>query len=289
MQIQGETPHQQLEDFRRAMDAIGETHVRGIAFALNGIAMQSHKELMRVLNRVIDKPGAFTKKGLIYRTTPLDTKLEKDLESAVLWLDQQSAYIKYLMGQGDNVRLPGDIGPADSHIFVPIWGNLKRLEGVKPVGGEGLPRSTLKGFARRAGTTLGGARAKVKISAAAAQKQSQVFIGEPVIKGEKQGLGFWSRQKRLTPSAIGPRMPDRAPEMLVAIVDKATYKPILQEPWDEVVNRIWATLPDRLEKELENKLDHIEKKRNSAPSDPYASLPDDLKPQPGDFLWEGPT
>ena len=111
MQIQGETPHQQLEDFRRAMDAIGETHVRGIAFALNGIAMQSHKELMRVLNRVIDKPGAFTKKGLIYRTTPLDTKLEKDLESAVLWLDQQSAYIKYLMGQGDNVRLPGDIGP----------------------------------------------------------------------------------------------------------------------------------------------------------------------------------
>lgn len=289
MQIQADTPHGQLEDFPRAMDAIGESHVRGIAFALNGIAMQSHKELKRMLERVIDKPGSFTKKGLIYRTTPLDTKLEKDLETAVLWLDQQSAYIKYLMGDGENVRLPGDIGPADAHIFVPIWSTLSRLEGVKPIGGQGLPRSTLKGFARRAGTTLGGARAQQKISNAAAQKQSQVFIGEPVIHGEKQGLGFWSRQKRLPASTVGPRMPDRAPEMLVPIVDKATYQPILQEPWDEVVNRIWATLPDRLEKELENKLDQLEKKRNSAPNDPYASLPDDLKPQPGDFLGSGPT
>lgn len=209
MQIQGDTPHQQLEDYRRAMDAIGEAHVSGLAFALNGIAMQSHRELKRMLERVLDKPGSFTKKGLIYRTTPLDTKLERDLESSVLWLDQQSAYIEYLMGQGQNVRLPGDIGPADAHIFVPIWSTLTRLEGVKPVGGGGLPRSTLKGFARRAGTTLGGARAPQKISAAAAQKQSRIFVGEPVIGGEKQGLGFWSAQKRLSTSAIGPRMDGR--------------------------------------------------------------------------------
>lgn len=154
MYITAVTTQGQIAEFAAAMDAIGVAHERGVTFALNGVAKDAKARLIKVLEKTIDQPTPFTLKAIANSFAKLGSTNDlRDLESTVYVKDDQSAYLKYLRGTGVNVRKPGDIGPADEHIYQPIWQNLERIEGIKPIYGQGLPRNTLRGLMRRAGRT----------------------------------------------------------------------------------------------------------------------------------------
>lgn len=125
-------------------------------------------------------------------------------------------------------RLPGDIGPADDFIYVALWPNMLKYEGLKQVNGGSLARRTLANFAKRAGKD-GGKPAKAKGT------KGELFYGAPKIGNQQMGLGFWHRPTRLAVGAFGPGRESMAPVPLVLAVDKAKYKPILGNPWNDIV------------------------------------------------------
>lgn len=51
---------------------------------------------------------------------------------------RQSAYLKYLLGEEE--RRPGDVGPSQDHISVPIWSNLAQLQGFLPTAHGNIPK-----------------------------------------------------------------------------------------------------------------------------------------------------
>jgi len=260
MQIQAATPAGQAQDFINAMAAIGQAHERGIAFALNGVSKDAYKKLRRAIWTSVDEPVPFTLKA-VYATgvdlkKPGGIKLD-EIFSAVGMLPDQSAYLKYLMGDGPTIRKPGDIGPADKHIYVPIWASLIRTQGIKPVAGGNLPRNTLAKLARKAGRTIGTATTEAAPAEPTKGKRrrkspkGEIFWGTPKFHGERQGLGFWWR----------PPRGNGAPEMLVAAVDQSKHKPILARRWQEAIEDAWGRFPGLLELELRLKTEHLMKKR----------------------------
>lgn len=257
MLIRGSTPKAQIASYQKLMDGIGKSFVRGVAFSLNGVAKDAQARIKEMLPKVLDQPTAFTVKGIGARYIPLSSTSLEGVSATVFVLPDQSAYEKYLFGPGRNVRAPGDVGPADKYIYVPLWPNLTRI-GVKPVGGGGLPRNTLQRFAREAGVDLAGGRQKrvvVKKRRRVSGANGGIFFGAPTFGGTVHGLGFWSRpiRKRVNGKLIN----EGRPMMLVRAADHATYDPLLQAAWAKAAEEAMATLPQRLKSEYIQKLDHL--------------------------------
>lgn len=260
MQIQASTPPEQIREFQRAMQAIGRSHERGVTFALNGVAKSAKQRLEKVIKGHIDQPTPFTQKALFATFVPPGQADVRTFVSAVGIKEDQSVYLKYLLGYERQTRLPGDVGPADDHIFVPIWGNLERLENIKPLYGANLPRKALQRLFKKAGMT-GDAAAGAQASRAKRKRKAKgpgVFWGAPTLGGQKQGLGLWSRPERVRGINQG------APTMLVAAADKSKHDPLLQRAWDQAIIDSWSEFGGRLEAELRNATDHEMRRRQGA-------------------------
>lgn len=257
MQIQAGTPAEQIREFQRAMQAIGRAHERGVTFALNGVAKAARKRLEKVLEDHVDQPTPFTQKAIFNSFVPPGQSDIRSFESSVGVKDTQSAYLKYLLGYEQQQRRPGDIGPADAYIFVPIWGALQAREGIKPLYGQNLPRNSLKRLFKKAGMTGAGAAGAAPSTAKRKRKAKGpgVFWGAPTIKGQQQGLGLWSRPERVNGVNHG------APLMLVAAAAKAQYSPVLQRHWDQAIIDSWSEFGGRLETELRLAMDHEMRRR----------------------------
>jgi hypothetical protein len=260
--VRGGTPRAQINDYARKMQRIGRSHVRGVLFSLNGVAKYAKELMVDELrsNRIIDQPSPFTMRGLRNQFTSLKTDtlngvLRDRVSSAIYIADQQSTYMKYLFGTGQNTRYPGDVGPADKKIFQPIWANLARYEGVNPLYGGGIPRNTLKSMARRAGNPILEADGTVRSVGSRStttrdRRKNGLFWGAPTFGGVKSQPGIWSRGRK-----VNGRW-DRGPRLLIAFTDKARYEPIMQAPWDAINARAMAEFPNFLTQELRKNIMH---------------------------------
>jgi hypothetical protein len=252
MYIVADNAAQAVEQFREAMESLGQSYFRGVIYALNGTAKAAQKDIISILPRIIDQPTPFTLRAIKSSFAALDSHSISLAEARVFWLDDQSAYAKYLFGDGEQIRKPGDIGPADKYIYVPIWANLSKYEGITPKYGANLPRNTLKAFGRRAGVTIAGERSG---AAKTPRGKSGIFWAE------RNGVrGFWSRERYMPVSVSGPRLPPRAPQPLVLAVEQTRHQPVLEAPWQRVMADQWELFPGRLKKELAEKIRHIESK-----------------------------
>lgn len=261
------TERRAIEQFEKDMKAIGQSHVRALAFSLNHVAMDARRRITDDLRTTLDQPSAYTMRAIGYRLIPLNNTDPSKLQSDVHVRtpadkgsgENASAYLKYLMGNSPNTRYPGDIGPADRHIYVPLWRNLQR-HGIRPINGQSLPRSALKRL-----LTLSGLKAVPGKAVNYRSRRSDdggIFFGAPRFGGQQHGLGLWSRPKRVR---LGGKLINAgSPQMLVRAADHATYKPILQAPWDRDVEDAMRMLPAYLAEELENKIAHLATKSGNA-------------------------
>lgn len=64
--------------------------------------------------------------------------------------DDQSAVLKYAMGDARNTRLPGDVGLAQDRILLPRWKNLLPTQGIRPNASHDLPGLTVACILRNA-------------------------------------------------------------------------------------------------------------------------------------------
>lgn len=269
----------EIEQFEKNMKAIGQSHARAMAWSLNHVAMDARRRITDDLRTTLDQPSAYTRRAIGYRLIPLNntdpSKLQADVHVRTPADkgsgENASAYLKYLMGNSPNTRYPGDIGPADRHIYVPLWRNLQR-HGISPLNGQSLPRSALKRLMTLAG--LKAVPGKAVHYRGRKADDGGIFFGAPRFGGQQHGLGLWSRPKRVR---LGGRLVNAgSPQMLVRAADHATYRPILQAPWDRDTEAAMRLLPLYLQQELENKIAHLAT-RSGVTSKPDNTVTDFLR------------
>lgn len=256
--------HADITPLIRALEGLG-SHVapRAVTFALNGIGMLAERKVKKSIRQYIDNPTAFTKSAIELTTAGLRDferrryKGRKADVSAKIKVrndgkNDRSAYFKFLMGER-SIRLPNDVGPGLTHIYIPIWRNLRRFEpGIRPVGGTngGLPRNTLNRLLREAygmGSKKRGAR----------MEGTSLFVGNP---NRRMGFGIWVRPRRAW-NRLGKTMVHQdSPHMLVRLADRAKYKAFFLGPWARAVTDAYETLPARLEFELNRELGYAIRK-----------------------------
>jgi hypothetical protein len=250
-------PADSYDRYRRRMEAIGQSFARAMAYSLNGVAIDAKRRILEDLPRVIDQPSPFTVRGFRARLSPLTVGNVNEISTALTVLPDQSTYLKYLFGADNGIRLPGDVGPATHHVYVPIWANLERYEGARPRYGGGMSRQLLTRLAREAG--LSGpppeGEKPFKRRGSKGRGRGQIFFGAPVVNGKQRQLGYWSRARRVR--VDGRWVSPRGPRLLVAAVERARYQPVLVAPWDKAVSDAYATLEDRLRGELSNRMNHL--------------------------------
>ncbi|GJD87258.1 hypothetical protein BHAOGJBA_0758 [Methylobacterium hispanicum] len=187
------------------------------------------------------------------------------LFSAVYVMPKQSTYLKYLFGLQDNTRLPGDVGLAQRHLLIPWWDNIKLTQGVQPTRFGGVPTGFLARLAREAQGTKAPKRSGTS-------SRWGVYFGEITLHGQKR-LAYVARPPRVATSEsmyipgrdggmrlVGRRMRDiDHPRVLFLAVDRATYKPILEQPWQEACEAAAARIPQIVAEQLADNLFHAAK------------------------------
>ena len=84
------------------------------------------------LDRVLDDPTPWMRKAYQYRRSLGKDRKAGVVQAEVYVAEKQSAVLKYHLGEGENVRLPGDVGLAGEHILVPNWKNRALTQGIRP-------------------------------------------------------------------------------------------------------------------------------------------------------------
>jgi hypothetical protein len=253
----------------RDLERLG-THVapRAITFSLNGTAMDAQRRWRRVMPTGIAEPTAFTRGGSevvmaslkpyarrTFRGAKADVSASLKIRNGKK--EDRSAYLAFGMG-AKTVRKPGDVGPGNEHLYIPVWRNMAKAEpGIKPVGGAngGLPRNTLKRMIRE---TRG-----VRSPGRGARADGGLFMGSPA---RRLGLGIWARPNRRWDKATGKMVNEGTPHMLVRMVSQASYHPLLVPYWNEAVGGAQDGLARRLERELKREIAYARSKGRGAGS-----------------------
>lgn len=186
------------------------------AVALTRTAAAVKDAMPAVMERELDRPVPFTKRGLfVRRATPAT------LTATVGFMDRQASYLKYQIAGGTRtptargIKLPGNI-------TLNSFGNIPKglIDKLKQSAQDG---SLGKGIASRLGL-------KNRRKGAA---PIELFYGKPVGRGwEKAPMGIWRR----VPGSPGKLIP-----VIVFEDTPAKYKPRFhfQRAAEDVVRRTW--------------------------------------------------
>ncbi len=262
----------------RFVSTVGEAKYRRAAgwavdevakHAVVGIRAQFHKHLKR--NTPWTQSAIKYKRSSAAGLNAIEAGTNVDgLFSAVYVMPRQSTYLKYLFGVQDNTRLPGDVGLAQDKILIPFWQNITLTQGVQPTQYGGVPR----GFLARLSREAAGTKAKARASTAS---RWGVYKGTINLHGQPR-LAYIARPPRVAVDTgetaqifsnrrggrvvnVGRRMRDiDHPRILFLAVDRATYKPILERPWEEACQAAAARIPQIMAEQLADNLAHAAKR-----------------------------
>ncbi|KST61128.1 hypothetical protein AO398_00100 [Methylobacterium sp. GXS13] len=158
-------------------------------------------------------------------------KNRDEVEADVYTLPSQSIVMKYGMGDGPQIRRPGDVGLAKDVIYVPNWKNLSLTQGINRNSFGDLPGGVAARLAREAL----GERSK-------RQRPGRwgVYKGEVDVGGSRV-MGYIARPPRGT-APIGKN--GRSIVMILArlralavALEQATYEPIMLPPYGAAMRR----------------------------------------------------
>jgi hypothetical protein len=186
------------------------------AVALTRTAGKVRDAMPAVMERELDRPTPFTKRGLFVKAARRD-----DLTAVVGFMDRQAGYLKYQIAGGTRtptsrgIKLPGNI-------TLNSFGNIPKglIDRLKQSAQDG---SLGRGVAKKLGV---GKRSK-------GAPPIQLFYGKPVGRGwEKAPMGIWRRE---------PGTPGKLVPVIVFEDTPARYRPRLQfaRAAMDVVRREW--------------------------------------------------
>ncbi|MBE7201611.1 MAG: hypothetical protein INR70_27935 [Parafilimonas terrae] len=254
---------------------------RAAGFAVDEVAKAAVLNIRRQFSTHLKRQTPWTKSAVVYkRLSKADLNgLERgerhaeDVYAQVYVKPNQSVYLKYLFGLGDNTRLPGDVGLARDHILIPWWQNITETQGVVPTANGGVPT----GFVARLFREAQGDRSPKK---SGTQSRWGVYYGAIKIHGQPR-LAYVARPPRVpvtsrdimegraqaldativtrdgTVRRVGRKLRDiDHPRVLFLSVDKATYKPKLQKPWDDACLATASVFGATMEAQLADNILH---------------------------------
>ena len=190
--------------------------------ALNKTAQDIREAMPAVMERELDRPTSFTKRGMFVQPARRD-----NLTAVVGFMDRQAKYLALQITGG--TRTPGPMGiKLPGNIQLNSFGNIPRgiIDKLKAMAQDG---TLAKGLARRLGVSN---RRK-------GAAPIQLFLGKPTGRGwEKAPMGIWRR----VPGSPGKLIP------VVMFEDTpAKYRPRFRfhQAAEAVVRRTWAVNFDR--------------------------------------------
>ncbi|WP_417582885.1 hypothetical protein [Pelagibacterium sp.] len=237
---------------------IPDTFARANKFVLDEVAKTAVNAFRRDAHKVIDRPKAWTLRGIRYKRATYSSGDWSNSFSEIYMLPDQSAVLKYLMGE--RTRRPGDVGPSTDYIAVPRWKSLGEI-GIRPDKYGNMPSSTMGRLRREAGVVSGREHANTPSRKRATTQRKRtrkkanyggVFFGEPVINGNKGLPGFWMRPKRV--KRAGRWVNESAPRLLIYAARETTHQPILREFWEKNAARAGDDYSTLMSLELQSKL-----------------------------------
>lgn len=232
-----------------------EKYRRACAWTVSEAAKGVAGRMAEAMLQVLDRPTPWMLRAWQYtRALKPGGSVPTDPIADVFALDEQSVVLKLLMGDGPNVRMPGDVGLAKDRILVPNWKRLKSTQGISPNKNGNLPGGVMARLAREAGGTV--AKRTVR-------GRWGVYKGEIPLGGSRI-MGYIARPPReKRPEGKGGRLVLRnigRPRLLLAAIPQATYRPILQVAWEAAQADALNRIPDLMASELAKNLEHQEAK-----------------------------
>lgn len=188
-----------------------------------------------------------------------------EVEAEAYVLDDQSAVLKYAMGQGRNTRLPGDVGLAQDRVLVPHWRNLALTQGIRPNASHDLPGATMARLVRNSQ----GQYAKRSVPG-----RWGVYRGEVRVGGSRL-MGYIARPPRVR-APVTDAGTERTtfvngrgkaktvsrvvnlgrPRILLVSIPKAEYRPVMQGSFEDAVAAARRNVADLMASELANTIAH---------------------------------
>ncbi|MHC2001835.1 hypothetical protein ACYQR9_15550 [Methylobacterium sp. CM6241] len=216
---------------------------RACAYVMDESAKRLAERMNEATEDVVDNPTTWMKRAWAYRRGLSKQRRRPGEVSADTYvLDDQSIVMKFLVGDGPNVRRPGDVGLAKDRILLPNWRNLALTQGIRPDRHGNLPGSVAARLNREAGGTVAKRRVKGRWG---------VYKGEIPVGGSRL-LGYIVRPPRVkAPLGKNGRMiwvnQGRPRILLVAV-----HKSVLQVPYEVAVRDVMDGIPELMAAELDD-------------------------------------
>lgn len=230
----------QLAEFRRQGQVLPRDLARIGQQAANSVSVDARRRVQQAINETFDHIEPITESAVFARQRRLNgVNATKGITAEIGIRSLQARWIGYHLGEGDNIRLPGVIGPADHEVMIPVWKNLQSKEAraagiaVRPTRGQNLPAGALRRlFSNMGGQTWNGS-----------QGTNKLFWGKIRPNGAK---GLWLRPLRVKDKKTRKVHNAHAPKLLIAARERVKYRPILQEPIKRAVRKASRQFPAKV-------------------------------------------
>ncbi|WHQ68632.1 hypothetical protein [Methylorubrum extorquens] len=225
-QYVSETSYQK---FRRACAWVVDESVKAVSEDMRGATRDTFRD-----------PPPWMVNGWQYRRSLAKNRDAGLVEAEAYVGDDQSAVLKYAMGDGENTRLPGDVGLAQDRILLPHWRNLLETQGIRPNASHDLPGATMARLIRNSQ----GVYAKRSVPGRWGVYKGEVKVGgsrlmgyiarpprvrAPVTDaGTQRSLFVNKRGKVKSPTKV---INLGRPRILLISIPRAEYRPVMQDPW----------------------------------------------------------
>ncbi|GJE51446.1 hypothetical protein GOFOIKOB_4505 [Methylobacterium tardum] len=221
---------------------------RACAWTMSEVAKAAAGGATAAVDEAFQDPTPWMRRAFKYMRAL--NKGSDEVDADVFVLPSQSIVMKYSMGDGPNVRRPGDVGLAKDTILVPNWKNLQLTQGINRNSYGNLPGGVAARLAREALGQLAKHRAPGRWG---------VYKGELDVGGSRV-MGYIARPPRGY-APIGKNGREIVvnlgrPRALLVAIQQATYKPVMQPFYDKAMRKAVERIPAQMGGELRDAIEY---------------------------------
>lgn len=289
-----------VREAQAAFESFGlDRFPRAVQFSLTGVVVDGVNRWRRSIDTTFDHPNKATRDGVRY-TVDKDllgkVTTVGDASAAVFVLPLASTWLKYSFGNGANTRLPGDVGieaySADQTLLkIPNPAAISYTGLGHPGAGDKVPSRDVKAIARLAARGYQRNTGSPGMTAGSAHWGTfEVKPGDKALAGWTHVPGIWARPPRVV-AAVGRKRTARAvkagrmaaptteftrrngtevsvprvvnndvPRLLLPSAPQAQLQPKATPTCERAMEDAAATMPERLARELTDRLEHAARK-----------------------------
>ncbi len=221
---------------------------RAAAWTMSEVAKAASQGATEGIDDAFQDPTPWMRKAFGY--TRALTRSGDEVSAELFVKPSQSIVLKYGMGEGPQIRRPGDVGLAKDRILVPNWRNLALTQGITRNAYGNVPGGVAARLAREAA----GTRARRRVAGRWGVYKGEIDVGGSRIMGyiarPPRDLAPIGKNGRSIVANIG------RPRALLIAIDQASYKPLMQPHYDAAVREAVGRIPVLMEEELRDAIDY---------------------------------